>query len=145
MGPMFAGKTSELLRRVEDHEVPPCSIPHLMLLCCISKHADSQLYNFPKYFAAIPSTRSKTSEFESALHIDCNAIVLQAAGRKVALVKSSIDTRYHSARIVTHDGHSKVCLRQRPCVARVHSRCMSGCLYGFNRPASDGLLQAAPP
>ena len=32
----------------------------------------------------------------------------------MALVKSSIDTRYHSARIVTHDGHSKVCLRQRP-------------------------------
>ena len=26
MGPMFAGKTSELLRRVEDHEVLPCSI-----------------------------------------------------------------------------------------------------------------------
>ena len=24
VGPMFAGKTSELLRRVEDHEVCPC-------------------------------------------------------------------------------------------------------------------------
>jgi len=33
---------------------------------------------------------------------------MQAAGHKVALVKSSIDTRYHSTRIVTHDGHSKV-------------------------------------
>ena len=33
---------------------------------------------------------------------------LQADGHKVALVKSSIDTRYHSSRIVTHDGDSKV-------------------------------------
>ena len=34
--------------------------------------------------------------------------LVQAAGRRVVLVKSSIDTRYHSSRIVTHDGHSKV-------------------------------------
>ena len=35
-------------------------------------------------------------------------MLLQADGQKVALVKSRIDTRYHSSRIVTHDGHSKV-------------------------------------
>ncbi|CAL8470270.1 g9812 [Coccomyxa elongata] len=52
VGPMFAGKTSELLRRVEQHE---------------------------------------------------------AAGRKVAVVKSSVDTRYHATRVVSHDGKSKVC------------------------------------
>ncbi|KAK9916005.1 hypothetical protein WJX75_007211 [Coccomyxa subellipsoidea] len=49
---MFAGKTSELLRRVEQHE---------------------------------------------------------AAGMKVAVVKSSVDTRYHATRVVSHDGQSKVC------------------------------------
>jgi len=39
---------------------------------------------------------------------------MQAAGHKVALVKSSIDTRYHSTRIVTHDGHSKVIFTTDP-------------------------------
>ena len=32
----------------------------------------------------------------------------QAAGRKVAVVKSSVDTRYHATRVVSHDGKSKV-------------------------------------
>ncbi|KAK9820990.1 hypothetical protein WJX81_002939 [Elliptochloris bilobata] len=52
LGPMFAGKTSELLRRIQVHE---------------------------------------------------------AAGRRVAVVKSDKDDRYHRSRLVTHDGQAREC------------------------------------
>ena len=47
--------------------------------------------------------------------------LLQAAGRKVVLVKSSIDTRYHSSRIVTHDGHSKVLSSSHTTIFEIHT------------------------
>ena len=33
LGPMFAGKTSELLRRVEDHEVSPVRAHPFICIC----------------------------------------------------------------------------------------------------------------
>lgn len=79
---MFAGKTSELLRRVHQHEVqPPSSNAFLLKMC--------------------PTVLN-------GVH-DGSACAPQAAGRKVAVVKSSVDNRYHATRVVSHDGHSKVC------------------------------------
>ena len=61
---------------------------------------------------------------------------MQAAGRKVALVKSSIDTRYHSSRIVTHDGHSKVTSTAGP--ETVLAICIANCIAsGTLRGMSD--------
>ena len=69
-------------------------------------------FTFPKSLLLYLWEALRLLNLVIALYIDCSAIVLQAAGRKVALVKSSLDNRYHSARIVTHNGHSKVCLMQ---------------------------------
>ena len=96
LGPMFAGKTSELLRRVEEHEV----------------------------------NMSRHSNISAAQHARCSQMLAcmltgdahwQAAGWRVAVVKSTVDTRYHATKVVSHDGMSKVWPCCQPSMPRLHA------------------------
>lgn len=79
MGPMFAGKTSELLRRVKLHEAIAA-----LHLSALSMRIQS------------PSPLFRVS---SPCLLD-----LQADGMQVLVVKSAVDNRYADHEIVTHDG-----------------------------------------
>lgn len=83
---MFAGKTSELLRRTEEHEARmPASSGRTIMGCCMDMRREAPC------MLTCPSTAHA-----------------QAAGWQVAVVKSTVDNRYHKTRVVSHDGKSKV-------------------------------------
>ena len=83
-GPMFSGKSTELLRRAAEHEV-----------------------SF--FFSVSTTSRKKSGKGKQQNKPDLDHISpKQAAGRRVALVSSSKDTRYGVSSVVTHAGVARV-------------------------------------
>ena len=83
IGPMFAGKTSSLLRKVQQLEVGTSRLVHGMQpLGCTCMMQE--------------------------LRVETSQCVSQAQGLAVAVIKSAKDTRYHASRLTTHDGQSRV-------------------------------------
>ena len=96
-GPMFSGKSTELLRRAAEHEV---------------KKKKKKSFFPSAILNSFSSSKKGKKERQKQLTSTSTFLFLhfskQAAGRRVALVSSSKDTRYGVSSVVTHAGVARV-------------------------------------
>ena len=97
-GPMFSGKSTELLRRAAEHEVS------------FFARFRSSMFVFFRRRRGKKSGKPdlETHPLSPPPPLSHRNFFKQAAGRRVALVSSSKDTRYGVSSVVTHAGVARV-------------------------------------